>query len=65
VTAPSYPNFAGKHAEEAIFTPADFVAYLRRVGRLERYRPPEGQVAASGFFAQAREHVRDRHDRDT
>ncbi|HWG64987.1 MAG TPA: hypothetical protein VG253_25150 [Streptosporangiaceae bacterium] len=54
MTAPSYPNFAGKHAEEAIFTPADFVAYLRRVGRLERYRPPEGQVAASGFFAQAR-----------
>ena len=26
----SYPNFAGKHAEEAMFTPADFAAYLRR-----------------------------------
>jgi hypothetical protein len=26
----SYPNFAGKHAEEAIFTPADFAAYLRQ-----------------------------------
>ena len=28
----SYPNFAGKHAGEALFTAADFVAYLRRVG---------------------------------
>ncbi|MGE5132546.1 MAG: nucleoside phosphorylase [Gemmatimonadota bacterium] len=40
----SYPNFAGKHAEEAIFTPADFAAYLRRVGALERYQPPAGVV---------------------
>jgi purine-nucleoside phosphorylase len=40
----SYPNFAGKHAEEAIFTPADFVAYLRRVGDLEDYRVPAGVV---------------------
>jgi hypothetical protein len=28
----SYPNFTGKHAGEALFTAADFVAYLRRVG---------------------------------
>ena len=28
----SYPNFAGKHAGEALYTAADFVAYLRRVG---------------------------------
>lgn len=35
-----YPNFAGKHQEEAFFTPADFVQYLRRSGRLENYRPP-------------------------
>ena len=36
----SYPNFAGKHAEEAMFTPADFAAYLRRAGALDSYRPP-------------------------
>lgn len=40
----SYPNFAGKHAEEALFTPADFVAYLRRTGALEDYEPPAGVV---------------------
>jgi uridine phosphorylase len=40
----SYPNFAGKHAEGAIFTPADFAAYLRRVGALEAYEPPAGVV---------------------
>jgi uridine phosphorylase len=32
VPAASYPNFAGKHAGEALFTAADFMAYLRRVG---------------------------------
>jgi uridine phosphorylase len=40
----SYPNFAGKHAEEAIFGPADFAAYLRRIGALSDYRPPAGVV---------------------
>ena len=40
----SYPNFAGKHAEEAIFTPADFASYLRRVGALENYQSPAGVV---------------------
>jgi Phosphorylase superfamily len=40
----SYPNFAGKHAEEAIFTPADFAAYLGRIGALSDYRPPAGVV---------------------
>jgi uridine phosphorylase len=40
----SYPNFAGKHAEEAIFGPADFAAYLRRTGALDGYRPPAGVV---------------------
>jgi hypothetical protein len=44
VSSASYPNFAGKHAEEAIFTPADFAAYLRRAGALESYQPPAGVV---------------------
>lgn len=43
-TPASYPNYAGKHAEEALFSPADFVAYLRRVGFLSGYEPPEGIV---------------------
>ena len=40
----SYPNFQGKHAGEAIFTPADFTAYLRRTGALRDYAPPAGVV---------------------
>jgi uridine phosphorylase len=45
VSAPAmYPNYAGKHAEEAMFSPADFAAYLRRVGMLGDYEPPEGIV---------------------
>jgi hypothetical protein len=44
VAPASYPNFAGKHAQESMFTPADFAAYLRRIGRLEAYQPPAGVV---------------------
>jgi hypothetical protein len=40
----SYPNFAGKHAEEALFSPADFVAYLRRAGAVETGAAPAGVV---------------------
>jgi nucleoside phosphorylase len=44
VSSASYPNFAGKHAQEAMFTPADFAAYLRRAGALDSYQPPAGVV---------------------
>ena len=44
VSSASYPNFASKHAEEPIFTPADFVAYLRQVGALGPDQPPAGVV---------------------
>ena len=44
MSSASYPNFAGKHAEEAMFTPADFAAYLRRSGALDSYQPPAGVV---------------------
>jgi uridine phosphorylase len=44
VSSAGYPNFAGKHAEEAIFTPADFAAYLRRVGAIDSHAPPDGVV---------------------
>ena len=40
----SYPNFAGKHAGEALFTAADFLAYLRRVGARDDAPGPAGVV---------------------
>jgi uridine phosphorylase len=44
MSSASYPNFAGKHTEEAIFTPADFVAYLQRIGAIADYSAPAGVV---------------------
>jgi len=44
VPTASYPNFAGKHAGQALFTAADFVAYLRQVGALEDGEAPSGVV---------------------
>ena len=42
--AASYPNFAGKHAEEAIVTPADFTAYLRAAGGLADCQSLDGVI---------------------
>jgi uridine phosphorylase len=44
VATPSYPNFAGKHAEEALFTAADFTAYLRQAGALGDGPAPPGAI---------------------
>jgi uridine phosphorylase len=44
VPAASYPNFAGKHAEEALFTAADFTAYLRQAGALDDGPAPPGVI---------------------
>jgi uridine phosphorylase len=40
----SYPNFTGKHAGEALYTAADFVAYLRRVGLRGDEPTPAGVI---------------------
>jgi uridine phosphorylase len=41
----SFPNFAGKHAHDAFFTPQEFVAYLRREGRL-----PDDLIMPAGII---------------
>ncbi len=40
----SFPNFAGKHAEEPVFTAAEFVRYLKEVGHLSDYQRPTAGV---------------------
>ena len=42
--AANYPNFEGKHGEDAFFNPDDFVAYLRRNGGLDGYEPPRSII---------------------
>ncbi len=39
-----FPNFEGKHAHDAFFTPHDFVAFLRRHGRWLDFTAPSGVV---------------------
>ena len=40
----SYPNFAGEHAGQALFTAADFLAYLRQAGAVDDEAAPGGAV---------------------
>lgn len=39
-----FPNFEGKHAHDAFFSPQDFVAYEREEGRLPDIVPPQGVI---------------------
>ena len=39
-----FPNFAGKHAHQAFFSPEDFLAYKRELGRVPDRPLPEGVV---------------------
>jgi uridine phosphorylase len=57
---PTYPNFPGKHAHDAFFSPQDFVEYRRRIGRLPDFSIPEAVI----FFYQRSlfEHVLAHHE---
>ena len=45
MTGVTYPNFAGKHAEQALYSPADFIAYLHRIGDVDEASPaPPGVI---------------------
>jgi len=39
-----FPNLKNKHSRGALFSPGDFMAYLKRVGRYPRFRPPHGMI---------------------
>jgi uridine phosphorylase len=57
---PSYPNFRGKHAHDAFFSPQDFVDYRRRLGRLPPFPTPEGIIFC--YQRSLYEHVLSTHD---
>ncbi len=39
-----FPNFEGKHAHDALFTPQDLIAYRQKQGRLLDFSPPKGVI---------------------
>jgi uridine phosphorylase len=39
-----FPNFPGKHGEDSMIEPADYVAYMRRIQRFPTFRMPESVV---------------------
>jgi uridine phosphorylase len=39
-----YPNFENKHAHDSMFTPQEFLAYMRSLGRWIDFTPPTGVV---------------------
>jgi uridine phosphorylase len=40
----SFPNFRGKHAHDALFTPKEYIGYARRQGFIPDFVVPEGLI---------------------
>ncbi|MBN2459226.1 nucleoside phosphorylase [Candidatus Woesearchaeota archaeon] len=40
----AFPNLKNKHAEEAVFSPKQFLGYHKKIGRTLKLRPPRGAV---------------------
>ena len=40
----TFPNFPGKHAHDAFFSPQDYLAYIRELGRVPDFTIPEGVI---------------------
>jgi uridine phosphorylase len=40
----SFPNFRGKHAHDAFFTPKEYIAYARRQGLVPDFAAPKGVI---------------------
>jgi uridine phosphorylase len=40
----SFPNLKGKHAEDAMFTPTDYLKYKKKRGKHPKFKPPIGII---------------------
>ncbi|HVY01740.1 MAG TPA: nucleoside phosphorylase [Candidatus Nanoarchaeia archaeon] len=40
----TFPNFKGKHAEDSMFSPSDFLKYYKSIGKYPDYAVPEGMI---------------------
>jgi uridine phosphorylase len=40
----TFPNLKNKHAEDAMFSPQEFLGYLKKIKRIPTIEPPEGLV---------------------
>ncbi|MFH0868767.1 MAG: nucleoside phosphorylase, partial [archaeon] len=40
----AFPNLKGKHLEDSIVTPQEFLTYLKSIGKYPKYKPPEAVI---------------------
>jgi uridine phosphorylase len=43
-----FPNFKNKYKQKALFTPHDFLSYVKRIGKSPKDRPPESVIFCYG-----------------
>ncbi len=39
-----FPNFKSKHTKDSMFTPREYMTYLRKIGKYPSFRPPIGVI---------------------
>lgn len=54
-----YPNHKNKYAEKAVFSPCDYLDYIRKKGRCKNFKPPQGIIFC--YQRSLMKHILDNH----
>ena len=55
----TFPNFPNKHEEKALFSPENYIDYLKKIGKYPQVRPPEGLIIC--YSGSLLEHILKNH----
>ena len=55
----SFPNLKGKHAEDSMFTPEEFMSYQKKLGKHPKFNPPIGIIFC--YSKSLMEYILDNH----
>jgi len=55
----TYPNYKNKYTKKALFSPQDYLDYIRKRGRCTNFKPPEGIIFC--YQHSLMKHILDKH----
>lgn len=59
----TFPNFPNKHEEKALFSPENYIEYLKKIDKYPQVRPPEGLIIC--YSGSLLEHILKKHETTT
>src|SRR3989344_8048028 len=54
-----FPNLKNKHAKDSMFNPKEYLAYMKKVGKYPKFKPPVGVIFC--YQRKLMEHILEKH----